>query len=791
MSKREFRLLEYDKIKAMLADEASSALTKDVAAELAPLASAHVIRQKLAETTEAVAVIMRKGSLPLGDFPDVKNSARYAEIGGVLTMRQLLDVGRSLTAARKAAHFLQNDLPGLDVIAGLRDVIAVHKSLETRIEFCIVSENEMADSASSELSRIRRNMTRQNEAIRAKLSHLITTSENKGLLQEGIVTLRQGRYVLPVKQEHKTKFPGMIHDQSATGATLFIEPQAVVNMNNELREMELAEAREIERILAELSSEVAEAASDLANNQEILVKLDFIFAKGKLSVKQKASEARINTARVLHIKNGRHPLIPADKAVPISLSLGGDYRTLIITGPNTGGKTVTLKMAGLFLLMTESGLHVPADEGTEMPVMERVFADIGDEQSIEQSLSTFSSHMTNIVEITARCNEKSLVLLDELGAGTDPTEGAALATAILENLMASGAMTIATTHYAELKKFAIATEGVENASMEFNVETLSPTYRLRMGLPGRSNAFEISRKLGLPEAITARAATFIDTADIRFESVIRSIETDRKAAEDELDEAAALKLGMKRQQESLEQEKHRLEEKKAAILTAAREEAAGMIHEAKELADEMHKELRALPLMADEGERNRRLEAGRKRLQEMDRRYRTRAETPVNLNPVDPAALRPGDRVKVLSLEQNGEIISPADEKGEVQVQVGRMKINVSATGLARIQGGKKEKKAASASFGALYSGKVQSISPSISVRGENLDSAMADVEKYLDDAYIAGLHEVTIIHGKGEGILREGLRDMLKSHGLVKSFRGGAYNEGGDGITVCAMKEK
>ncbi|MDR2355133.1 MAG: endonuclease MutS2 [Clostridiales Family XIII bacterium] len=791
---REHRILEYDKILRLLATAASSDLTRREIAALAPSASPHIVKRRLAETTEAVSVIMRKGGLPLGNFPDVKDGAIHAEKGGSLSMRQLLEIAFCLGIARKAARFLQNDLRDIPILADLAEAIAPHRELEERIETAILSETEMADAADPALRRIRREIAHQNEAIRAKLNQIVTRPGSRELLQDGIVTMRQGRYVVPVKQEHRAGFPGIIHDRSATGATLFIEPQAIVNMNNELRELAILEEREIERILAALSAETAAVARDIINNQELLIKLDLIFAKGRLSADMKSTEARVNTEGVLRIKNGRHPLIPRDEVVPISLRMGGTCQTLIITGPNTGGKTVTLKTAGLFLLMTEAGLHVPADEGTEMPLMERVFADIGDEQSIEQSLSTFSSHMKNIVEITGRGDASTLALLDELGAGTDPAEGAALAIAVLERLKSRGVMTIATTHYSELKKFAVATEGVENASMEFDLETLQPTYRLRTGAPGRSNAFEISKKLGLPAEITERAASLLSGDELRFEAVIRSIEADRKAAERELDEATALKCRLTERERELERELQRLSEKKERILASAGDEAREIVRETKALFDALQKELRELPRVADEKERNRRLEAGRKRLREIEGKHRARAPAPpVNPRPVDPGTLRAGDRVEVLPLAQSGEVISPPDERGEVQVQLGRMKISIAADQLTRASdgGGKRPagKGAQKANYSALYSSKVSSVSPSVNVHFRDLDSALAEVDKYLDDAFIAGLSEVSVIHGRGAGILRDGIRRMLKTHPHVRAFRRGDYDEGGDGVTICTLK--
>ena len=599
MNEKAYRVLEYNKILDLLSAEAASVITKGMAEELKPAVDQYLIREMLTETTEAVSVIMRKGALPLGSFYDIRDSLYLAQKGSTLTMKQLLQILYNLQVARNAANFLKSDLPELPVIKGLAEVLSIQKRLEDDIDRCILSEDEMADQASPELKNIRRSILRQNEAIRAKMNQILNSSDNRTYLQDAIVTMRQGRYVIPVKQEHKARFPGIVHDQSSTGATLFVEPQAIINLNNELREMELAEKVEIERILAELSAGVGEVHQELLNNQEILVKLDFIFAKGKLSVKMKGAEPELNTRGVLRIKDGRHPLIPKDKVVPISIAIGKGYHTLVITGPNTGGKTVTLKTVGLFAMMTQTGLHIPASSGTEMPVFQKVFADIGDEQSIEQSLSTFSSHMSNIVDIVANSGQGTLILLDELGAGTDPTEGAALAISILEHLSHKGAKTIATTHYTELKKYALATRGVENASMEFNVETLSPTYKLSIGTPGRSNAFEISRKLGLKPIIIEKARGLLEEGDIEFEDVITTIEKEKKLAEEEREEAILLNLEMKKQRELLEKEKAKLEEQKEKILGKAKEEAREMIREAKEFSDQMQKELKELEKISE------------------------------------------------------------------------------------------------------------------------------------------------------------------------------------------------
>lgn len=792
MKKKAISVLEYNKIIEKLKEQAGSEMAKKIISELQPFRDVSVIRDMLMETTEAVTLIVHKGPLPLGGFYDIEDSLHLARKGDTLTMRQLLQVHYNLSLARRVTVFLKSDLPPLPVIQSIGEVIAVHKRLEEEIDRCILSEDEMADNASPELRSIRRAIVRQNEALKARMNQIISSSDNKTLLQDSIVTVRDGRYVIPVKQEHRGRFPGIVHDQSSTGATLFIEPQVIVNLNNELKQLQLQEKAEMERILAELSGMVSEHYHGLLNNQKLLVQLDVIMAKGKLSVLQHGEEPSIAEDGALILKEARHPLIDPKKVVPINVSIGGDFRTLVITGPNTGGKTVTLKTVGLLSMMAQTGLHIPAASGSRIPVWKEIFADIGDEQSIEQSLSTFSSHMTNIVDIVKEAGRDCLVLVDELGAGTDPTEGAALAISILEDLYEKGACTIATTHYTELKKYAISTGGVENASMEFDIETLSPTYRLAIGIPGKSNAFEISRKLGLSDSIIEKSRRLLDGGDIQFEEVISALEADKKAAEEERDEAVMLNMAMKKQKEELDKKSRKLEEQKEKILNQAKEEARRMIQEAKDLSREVQEELRELNKIESLGQRNKKFDENRKRIKDAAGKYREKIIREVNDNPVAPEDLKLGDRVKVLSLGQKGEIVSLPDDRGELMVQVGILKAKVKIEDIMLIEGGaldtnrpKKVKK----NYGSMYRAKAQNVSMTIDVRGKNLDDATMDVDKYLDDATMAGLKEVTVIHGRGEGILKKGLQEMMRSHKHVKRYRKGNFDEGGDGVTVVTLK--
>ena len=790
MNKKALKVLEYNKIIEFLKAEAGSEMAKNEISELMPYVDVRKIRDELSSTTEAVSLIVHKGALPIGGLYNIEGSLHLAQKGGTLNMKQLLQVHYNLNIANRVVTFLKNDVPVMPAIMSISEVISLQPRLEENIDRCILSEDEMSDNASSELRNIRRGIIRQNESIKNRMNQILNSSDNKTYLQDAIITMRDGRYVIPVKSEHKGRFPGIVHDQSATGSTLFIEPQIIVNLNNELRELEIAEQVEIARILAELSGNVSEHFQELMNNQKLLVKLDFIMAKGKLSCKMAGEAPNINEDGYLEIREARHPLIDSKKVVPISLSIGKDYNTLVVTGPNTGGKTVTLKTVGLLAMMTQTGLHIPASSMSQMPIYTNIFADIGDEQSIEQSLSTFSSHMNNIVNIIEETNNHALVLLDELGAGTDPTEGAALAIAILENLYNNGATTIATTHYNEIKKYALSTKGVENASMEFNIETLSPTYKLSIGIPGKSNAFEISRKLGLSNEIISRANMLIERGDIKFEDVLGVIEGDKKKAEAERDEAIVINLAMKKKKEEADKKIESFEKEQQRIIREAKEEAREILKNARETATEVQKELKELNKLESLGERNKKFDSSRKQLKDAESMYSERIIKKVNSNPVNIDKLNIGDRVKILSLDQSGEILTLPDEKDDLFIKIGMMKakVNVDDLMLASNEKKKSQTKKGSA-YGEMYRRKAQNISISINVQGENLDDAILDVDKYLDDAFISGLNEVTIIHGRGEGILKAGIREVLQKHKHVDSFRRGNYNEGGEGVTLVKLK--
>ncbi len=794
MKERTLRVLEYDKIIERLRGECCSALTRARVAELKPMTDFRLIEDELACTDEAVTVLLKKGAPPLGNFYDISGIVRLAAREGSLTPKELLEVAYNLSSARRTSEFLKRDLPELPTIDGLASAISVLKGIEDDIERCIISEDEIADGASSELRRIRRAILKQNEDIRIKINQIVNSAENRVFLQDALVTMRQGRYVIPVKAEHKSRLSGIVHDQSGSGATLFIEPQTIVNMNNELRELELAEKQEIIRILKELSAQVGLEEVRINANQNILERLDFLFAKGRLACDMRAARPSLNRNGAVVLKKARHPLIDPKKVVPIDLSIGESYNILVITGPNTGGKTVSLKTVGLLCLMAQSGMFIPASEGSSVCVFSSVYADIGDEQSIEQSLSTFSSHMVNIVEICKNAGKGSLVLTDELGAGTDPTEGAALAMAVLDHLYSSGATTLATTHYTELKKYALSTEGVRNASMEFDVETLSPTFKLTIGMPGKSNAFEISTKLGLPAAITDKARRLLDSGDIVFEDLISSIEADKKASAKERREAAELMAQMKRQKSRMDALEAKLAEKKESFLEEARQEARALLEDARAEVASVQKEIEEARDFADsESARllRRSMDDGKRRLSEKRKAYegrKARRETH-NAQKIDPSGLEIGQRVNVLSLSQKGKLLTLPDSSGNVQVQVGQMKLNVNLDGLSPVVENVTDKQREKQKYSRLYAAKAMTVPASINVVGKNLDEAVVEVEKYLDDAFIASLETVSVIHGRGAGILREGIARMLRSNRHVESFRKGGQGEGGDGVTIVKIK--
>lgn len=789
MNEKALRVLEYTKVVEMLESKASSELGKSLCRDLKPSSRMEEVIAWQKQTAEAVGMMLQIGTPPIGPIYNLSSALKLATIGGCMTPKQLLEVADSLRSSRVVKKYISGNNAGREVypvLFGLSDQIHNNVDLEKHIELCIISENHISDNASSELRRIRRGIDSKNTAIKNKLESMITSPAYQKYLQDSIITIRQDRFVLPVKSEHKNQVKGLVHDQSAKGSTFYIEPLAVVELNNELRELIIEEQKEIERILRMLTGEVADFADFISGNIEAMTQIDFLFAKGKFALETKAVEPEINQNRRFRIKNGRHPMIPKDVVVPSNIWLGDHFSTLLITGPNTGGKTVTLKTVGLLTLMAQAGLHVPADYGTEIAVFDEVFADIGDEQSIEQSLSTFSSHMTNIVKILKEVTPNSLVLFDELGAGTDPTEGAALAMSILDELRAKNIRTLATTHYSELKEYAIVTDGIENACVEFDVETLSPTYKLLIGIPGKSNAFEISQKLGLDKKIIEYAKEYIHKDDIRFEDILANIEKSQRQIEEERDAAIRMRLEVEKLKSNLMEKEDKWLKQKDEMTRKAKEEARELLKEAKEEADEIIKSLRSIKASADVAN-NKDMEEMRKRLMDgIDRTSESviRSEA---INEFAPDRLLIGDSVRVLSINQEGTVVTLPNDKGDLTVQVGLMKMNVNLKQLALVSKKKKDEKV----FNKVreFSAKSAFISPEIDVRGNNTEEAIAIIDKYLDDAAISSLSQVRIIHGKGTGALRKGLHEHFKGHPHVKKFEDAAYNEGGSGATVIVLK--
>ena len=782
MKERTLRVLEFTRIREMLAEGALTEAGAEKCRGLEPADDLATAQALQAETEEAAVILQYSGGHPMTAFPDIRPALAICGKGGSLSAGMLLNVAELLRASRAARDSLVTDRENTPILKAKAEGLFVARNIEKDITDAIISEDEIADRASSELMNIRRHLRGAQDRIRDKLNQMIRSAALQKALQDPIITVRNNRYVLPVRAEFRSSVPGLVHDQSSSGATLFIEPMAAVEMGNELKQWELKEQQEIERILAALSAEVAPYAASMEETEELLAELDFIFAKGMLSRRFVCVSPKLNNEGRLKIIRGRHPLIDPEKVVPSTIWLGEEFTTLVITGPNTGGKTVTLKTVGLFTLMAQAGLQVPADLGTELAVFEQVFADIGDEQSIEQSLSTFSGHMTNIVEIMHEVTPRDLVLFDELGAGTDPTEGAALAQSILTRLLHIGVRTLATTHYSELKAFALTTKGVENASVEFDVETLRPTYRLSIGVPGKSNAFEISRRLGLPENLIDASRKLLSGNAIRFEDVIANAEYHRQVAEKERQLAEEASRETVRLRNEAEQLRKEMEQKRTEQLRKAREDAKRIVDQARRESEGVIAELKKMKKNAAAGDVN----ELRRRLDKESDELAEGLGQPAPESGEAPKTVKAGDKVKILTLGAEGTVLAPPDEKGEVQLQAGMMKFKAPLSQLRMIrQEPAKEKTTVKAKTGMM----TRTVKSECDVRGMNLEEALDAVGLYLDEAVLAGLNEVYIIHGKGTGILRAGIQQDLRKNKHVKGFRRGMYGEGEDGVTVVTLK--
>ncbi|KGP71362.1 endonuclease MutS2 [Pontibacillus yanchengensis] len=781
MNDRIFHVLEYTKIIEQLASQASSSLGKEQAQKLKPSIDVDEIRKWQDDTDEAANVLRLKGHAPLGGIFDIKPIIKRATIGGMLQPEECLDIASTIYGGKQIKSFIEEieeaDLP---ILRELVSHIVALNDLERSIKSCIDDHGKVMDGASDQLRTIRSRIRTNESRVRDKLEGW-TKSKSK-MLSDAIITIRNDRYVLPVKQEYRGAVGGIVHDQSSSGATLFVEPQAVVELNNQLQEAKVQEKHEVERILMELSERVAADEEYLYQNVQVLAQLDFMFAKARFSKTMKGAKPSINDQGIIKMKQARHPLIADDEVVPNDVELGEEYSSIVITGPNTGGKTVTLKMVGLCSLMAQSGLQIPAQDGCEMTVFENVYADIGDEQSIEQSLSTFSSHMTNIVDILKEVNHKSLVLFDELGAGTDPQEGAALAMSILDDVVNRGAKVIATTHYPELKAYGYDRDGVINASVEFDVETLKPTYRLLIGVPGRSNAFEISRRLGLDEDVIQTAKGHMGQDSESVENMIASLEESKREADRDYEQAEALLQEAEELHKQLEQKWSEFEDKREGLYKKAEDKAQKAIDKAKQEAEDIVAEMRQMKNQA-EWKEHEWIEA-RKNLDEAQPELSKKQAKPQPKKNTQPKSLKPGDEIKVISWNQTGHIIEQTSEK-EYQVQLGIMKMKVKANDLELI---KREEPVKQKPM-ATVKGSSHHVKPELDLRGERYEEALSRLEKYIDDATLAGYPQVSIIHGKGTGALRKGVEQFAKGHRSIASARAGGMKEGGSGVTVLELR--
>ena len=790
MNQKALNALEYPKIIEKLTEKASSYMGKQLCKNLEPSTDLETIRLMQVQTKDALTRLFQKGSISFGNVKDIRGSLKRLEIGSALSIQEILAVcgllentSRVKTYSRKE----RNDLPG-DSLDSMFDGLSPLTPLSTEIRRCILSEEEISDDASPALRQIRRNMKITNDRIHTQLAGLVNGSA-RTYLQDSVITMRNGRYCIPVKAEYKGQVPGMIHDQSATGSTLFIEPMAVVKLNNDIRELELKEQKEIEVILASLSQQVAAELEAIHADLSIMVQLDFIFARAALAMDMNASEPIFNTEGRIRLRQARHPLIDKKKAVPIDIRLGDDFDLLVVTGPNTGGKTVSLKTVGLLTLMGQAGLHIPALDRSELALFREVYADIGDEQSIEQSLSTFSSHMTNVVSFLKSADQDSLVLFDELGAGTDPTEGAALAIAILSHLHEQGIRTMATTHYSELKIYALSTPGVENACCEFDVETLRPTYRLLIGVPGKSNAFAISSKLGLPDFIIDKAKEQISEQDESFEDVLTSLEQSRVTIENERAEIARYKEQVEELKKSLQEKEEKLDERKERILREANEQAHAILRDTKEYADQTMKLFHKFQKdHVDTASVEKERQNLKKRMSKAENGMSSRQQKQKPKKQLKPSDLSLGDTVKVLSLNLKGTVSSHPDSRGYLFVQMGIIRSKVHISDLELVD----EPVITTPSMQRTGAGKIRmsKAATEINLLGKTVDEAVAELDKYLDDAYIAHMKSVRIVHGKGTGALRKGVHNYLKRQKHVASFRLGEFGEGDAGVTIVEFKK-
>ena len=783
MLEKVLKTLEYDKIRAMVAERTQCCTGRELAEAMEPVFTNGEAASQMALTAEAEKLLIRTGRSPADGFPDMRGCLKRIHAALYLSPGELLGVARCLKAIRLCKEALESaeDCP---LLGNLAQWLQAHRSIEEEIGRCIAGEEEISDGASPALLRIRRSMRIANDRVRERLGNMIRSATFQKYLQEPLVTIRNGRFVLPVKQEYRQNVPGLIHDQSGSGATLFIEPTAVVELGNEYKKLLGEEEEEIQRILSELTALCAPYSQDILEGLGILGQVDLAFAKARLGREMEGVQPEMDQQGFLRIIKGRHPLIPKEQVVPIDVWLGEEFTTLIITGPNTGGKTVTLKTVGLFALMAQSGLFIPAQTGSRLPVFQAVYGDIGDEQSIEQSLSTFSSHMTNIVEILKQADAGSLVLLDELGAGTDPVEGAALAMSILEELHSRGCRTVATTHYSEIKAFALTRAGMENASMEFDVDRLCPTYRLFIGIPGKSNAFEISKRLGMEERLIEKAREYLKNEDVKFEDVISGAEAQRRRAEEERRLAAAERDATAKLREEMEKQRARLEGERETLRAKAREDSRRLVNETREEMEKLVAAIRAIPGL-DQRAADRVIQRSRDALRKREADLAEPLEKKSQAPGAAPKQVRPGETVRILSLDQKATVLSPADAKGDVQVQAGIMKLTVKLKDLRLIQDTAPTKGVGKVQLDTQRQGGLE-----LDVRGKLVDEAILEVDRYIDNCLMSGLDQVSIIHGKGTGALRAGIQDYLKRDKRVKSYRMGAYGEGDAGVTVVTLKK-